>query len=218
MNARRPFLSAGQSVSRKGAVATAIAAAAFLSLFVPARSTAQAPVPETVPSPMTDALRLRAEDAGGRSAVITLGYDAHASDGYDVELSEMPIPPIPSVQAFDFRFVDRTWLHRKPETGSYTDIRSPRNDAGVDTFLVRFQPQNDAWPARISWDENTIQRFSSATLLLRKPGGEERIDMKAEAFASIDASADPVLRVLLTNAATGNQDTATHRSKGRRTR
>jgi hypothetical protein len=218
MSARRPFLSAGLLASRKGAVAAAIAAAAFLSMLVPARSAAQAPILETTPSPVTDALQLRAEDAGGRSAVITLGYDAHASDGYDVELAEMPIPPIPSVQAFDFRFVDRSWLHRKPETGSYSDIRSPHRDAGVDTFLVRFQPQNDAWPARISWDEHTIQRFSSATLLLNKADGEERIDMKAKAFANIDASADPVLRVLLANTGTGNSSLSIQRNKARRTR
>ena len=189
MISHRQDLPAGRVASRKGVIAAGVAAAAMMAFFFPRAVSAQ--------TALTDSLQLRGEDAGKRSTTIVLGYHPAATEGFDVEFSEMPVPPVPAVQAFDFRFVDRKWLHREPATGTYADVRPLRATADADTFFVRLQPQNEAFPVRISWDSRQISAYAEATIVIAHADGTRTVDMRASTAATFGSDADPVVRIIL---------------------
>jgi hypothetical protein len=177
----------------------------FPALFLCALTVLAWCAPARVGAQLLDTLALRATDAGGRSFRILLGYHENATDGFDAAFGEIPVPPVPAVSAFDFRFLDRSWMKRIPSTGTYADIRAARTLATPDTFLVRIQPENAAYPVRIEWDPSMTAAFRAAMLEVERSGAAERVDMRAVAAAHLDADAEPALRIIITRAKGGKR-------------
>lgn len=144
-----------------------------------------------------DSLRfaLRVEDAGGTWNTLTIGFHPEGTLDYDHALGEFPIPPMPSVAAFDARFLDPPSLTRFPSTGSYSDIRGL--DAAVDTFRIHIQPQNDAFPVTLTWSHREACAFARATLYVRRSGTWETTDMAKVSTLELSAEGTQPLFVII---------------------
>lgn len=142
--------------------------------------------------PLRDSLRVFVTDAAGSAHVIVLGHHDEASDDFDIALGESPVPPVPFDLVFDARFVDRPGVPRVPETGAYRDIRK-HGEARIDTFLIRVQPVNNAWPVELRWREDETPQFEQ--LLLRPRDAEGTfIDMQSQSrFVLAHDTRQPIL-------------------------
>lgn len=155
------------------------------------------PCSERAAAQAGDSLALRAADAGGNSCVIVLAYHDDASMQYDIALGEKPIPPIPAVEAFDVRFLDPPGIRRTPPTGSYRDIRPRAPVARIDTFRIRVQPQNGAFPVRLSWDARQARRFAGARICTTGKDGGNECDMRRAEHVDLDAGTEPELLLVV---------------------
>jgi hypothetical protein len=90
-------------------------------------------------------------DRRGVRFTLRFGTDPHATDGFDIALGEVPIPPPPPPGNFELRFLDRPNMRRIPGDGSYVDIRPIRAKTQIDTFIVHFQSPADGFPLTFSW-------------------------------------------------------------------
>lgn len=127
-------------------------------------------------------------DSGGRRFAISLGVHPEATDGFDAQLGERPIPPVPDVAAFDIRFLDPNGRKAPyPGLGSYLDVRPYRSRSQVDTFYVRFQPRDQAYPMLMSWPVKIREVVDSAFVVIPDGGGSRRINMLEDhAFRIMD--------------------------------
>ncbi|MCZ7556524.1 MAG: hypothetical protein M5R41_09000 [Bacteroidia bacterium] len=133
---------------------------ALLPLFV---LSAAVSVAQPVQVPLADSLRFTVEDANGMQHTLLLGYHEAGTPGYEWELGEGAVPPVPFEMAFDFRFLDPPGVKRVPNTGAYRDIRSTA--AGrIDTFVVRYQPMNEGYPLKFTWSLTDASRFIALEL------------------------------------------------------
>lgn len=136
----------------------------YLVLLLTAVSTAQSAPPEG------DRIPLTVRDAVGVSTTLILGTDSLATEEYDIALGELPVPPVPSEEIFDARFVSLPGRPRTPDTGSYTDLRRLRSPAQVDSFGIVLRTASDAYPITVSVDSAAAGRCDSLCLLLPRNG------------------------------------------------
>ncbi|MBI5647201.1 MAG: hypothetical protein HY962_09750 [Ignavibacteriae bacterium] len=148
--------------------------------------------------PVQDSIAILAYDAAGQSGGIVIGYHPDATTGYDPLLGDKPIPPVPAVDAFDFRCIDPPGLRRTPPTGCYRDIRRPQPAAVADTFRIRVQPQNGAFPVRIGWRQTQLRAFRAAFLRLSNDTGDVSVDMHISERVEIAANARLDFLIILT--------------------
>ena len=134
-------------------------------------------------------------DSKGRQLTLTFGTDMNATDGFDTSLGEVPIPPPPPPGNFDLRFVDRPGVHRVPGDGSYVDFRGFHSRSQVDTFIVRFQVPNDAYPVRFFWDPVGKTFCDSMFVEFASLHGIERLDMSTRTMLTLHESDQTTLRI-----------------------
>lgn len=137
-------------------------------------------------------------DSGGRKFAISLGVNPEATEGFDAQLGERPIPPPPDVAAFDIRFLDPQ--NRKtpyPGHGSYLDLRPYRSRTQVDTFYVRFQPRDQAYPMLISWPVKIREVVDSAFVIINTGEGLQRTNMLQEHHLRVTESSVHTCMVIL---------------------
>jgi len=136
-------------------------------------------------------------DTSGHQFGITFGVDPKATYGFDMSLGEEPIPPPPTVSAFDIRFLDP--LQRKMPyngMGAYLDVRPYVSRTQVDTFYVRFQPNNDSFPMTITWPVKIKDAVDSACVIFRSAGSLVRINMlKERAVRVVDGTVNTCIIV-----------------------
>ncbi len=149
---------------------------------------------QPVQIPLADSLRFTAEDANGMKHTLLLGYHDAGTPGYEWELGETAVPPIPFELAFDFRFLDPPGVKRVPNTGAYRDIRSTAGGR-IDTFVVRYQPMNEGYPVKFSWTLTDASRFIA--LELRTSDGSLLVpDMRIRNEAIISERGTRMLHII----------------------
>jgi hypothetical protein len=121
---------------------------------------------------------LTMRDIIGHRHTIVFGIDSKATYGFDADLNEMPIPPVPGVPAFDIRFLDPDGRKQYPFEGAYTDLRPYVSPSQRDTFHVGFQPAAQKYPMYAKWSLSDLRSFDDATLILNEGGVERRVNMK----------------------------------------
>jgi len=136
---------------------------------------------------MSDSLRsepftvvLTAQDAENHRHSIIFGFHPEATYGFDSRFDEMPIPPVPTVPAFDIRFLDPLMRKQYAGDGAYVDIRPFVSSAQTDTFYVRGQPANESYPLTFSWPKGLGKYFDTIVLRYKKGGSFHTIDMKEQ--------------------------------------
>jgi hypothetical protein len=132
-------------------------------------SGAQHPEPLKIP--------LTVEDREYHKHTIYFGFHPKATYGFDDGLGETPIPPVPTVPAFDVRFLDPHLRKQFPGDGAYHDIRKYVSRNQTDTFYVRVQPANRSFPVIVSWPEKLGQFFRKIVLMYSSHGTSYVIDM-----------------------------------------
>jgi hypothetical protein len=95
--------------------------------------------------------------------------DSRATTSFNLALGEAPIPPVPSVPAFDLRLID-PYRHKGEFAGmdTYRDLRPFVSPTQVDTFYIRFQPANLAFPVVFTWTEHLREDFGEARFVYKK--------------------------------------------------
>ncbi len=121
---------------------------------------------------------LTMRDVQGHQHTIIFGVDPQATYGFDAELGEQPIPPVPTVPAFDVRFLDAQGRKQYAYDGAYVDVRAYTSRAQADTFYVGFQPAEGLFPVEFSWPLDEVLQFDEAILQYDDHGSSTRIDMK----------------------------------------
>lgn len=116
-------------------------------------------------------------DSENHKHTIYFGFHPGATYGFDRMFGEMPIPPVPSVPAFDVRFLDPFRKKQFPGNGAYIDIRQFASRDQADTFFVRGQPANDSFPLTFSWSEGLGTTFDTILLRHYENGSTYVIDM-----------------------------------------
>ncbi len=124
-------------------------------------------------------------DAYGHAHTIVLGIDSRATYGFDAELEEMPVPPVPVSTVFDVRFLDPDGRKQYPYETSYRDFRPYVYPSQRDTFHVRFQPAASYYPMIITWTRDATRDFEQATMVVDEGGTERKIDMISEHRAKL---------------------------------
>ncbi len=151
-------------------------------------------VAQPVQIPLADSLRFTAEDASGMRHTLLLGYHEAGTPGFEWELGETAVPPIPFEMAFDFRFLDPPGVKRVPNSGAYRDIRSTAGGR-IDTFVVRYQPVNEGYPMKFSWTLTDASRFIA--LELRTSDGNLLVpDMRIRNEAIIPERGTQLLHII----------------------
>jgi hypothetical protein len=120
---------------------------------------------------------LTAQDSENHRHSITFGFHPDATYGFDQQFGETPIPPVPSIPAFDVRFLDPFSRKQFPGDGAYRDIRPFVSAAQSDTFFVRGQPANVSYPLTFFWPKGLGKHFERILLRYRKDGSVSMIDM-----------------------------------------
>jgi hypothetical protein len=141
------------------------------------------PVAEDTLSGVSYSLPIAISDTLGHRYAVVFGVDFRATDGFDKDLGEMPIPPPPDVAAFDVRMLDPH--HRRqpyPGFGSYFDVRPFLSRMQIDSFYIRFQPANEAYPMRFSWPGQISDAVDSAFIFYVEAGNHVKRDMLKEKF------------------------------------
>jgi len=131
---------------------------------------------------------LRVFDASGTRTELYFGMHPGATYGYDTDLGESAIPPIPIPVAFEARFLDLPGDVREPAGGTYIDIRKKTGGVQTDTFIVYAQPLNGAYPVTIAWDREEMRSlFGSAVMRYRNKSNDDiTIDMLEHHYATFD--------------------------------
>jgi hypothetical protein len=118
-------------------------------------------------------------DAAGHFLTMRFGVHSMASYGFDEWLDEVPLPPYPPVPVFDVRFLDPQRRKQFAGDGAYVDIRQFISTAQADTFALRFQPSEDAFPLTFAWDREQTLRCDSIVVIPIGESGPFRVDMKS---------------------------------------
>lgn len=122
-------------------------------------------------------IALTAWDGENHKHTIYFGFHPEGTYGFDSGFDEMPIPPVPTVPAFDIRFLDPLMRKQYAGDGAYVDIRPFVSSTQKDTFYVRGQPANRSFPLTFSWPKGLGQYFKAILLRYRKNGSMQTIDM-----------------------------------------
>ncbi|MBI5727367.1 MAG: immune inhibitor A, partial [Ignavibacteriales bacterium] len=113
------------------------------------------------------------KDAGNTTQTVTFGTAASATDGIDVNLGEVTLPPLPPSGVFDTRF-------ELPVTPAEFSAKDFRNDtlSAVD-WMVKFQPGLSGYPMTLTWNPASLPQ---GTFLLKDiiTGTLINVDMKAQ--------------------------------------
>ncbi len=136
------------------------------------------------------------EDNKGRSFALVFGTDVRATDGFDTELGEFPIPPPPPPGLFEARFVDRPTHRRVPGDGSYKDIRPFVRSAQIDTFIVRFQTADDAYPVRFRWEPSQIVTCDSMIIRYKSNGNSVSVNMAKASMLMLNDTDISTLQII----------------------
>lgn len=122
-------------------------------------------------------ISLTATDKSGNQHTIVCGSHPAASLGYDTQLGELPVPPVPSNDMFDVRFLDPPALIRQPSSGSYIDVRPPFPNSHIDTFVIRIRTQAESYPIRVRWSLETVNDIPRSNLIRTIADSTISIDM-----------------------------------------
>lgn len=122
-------------------------------------------------------IALTARDGENHKHTIYFGFHPEATYGFDHKFDEMPIPPVPTVPAFDVRFLDPFNRKQYAGDGAYVDIRPFVLAEQKDTFYVRGQPANQSFPLTFSWSKGLEKYFESILLRFERDGSIQVIDM-----------------------------------------
>jgi len=128
---------------------------------------------------------ITASDTENHKHTLYFGFQPNATYGFDVPLGEMPIPPVPSVQAFDVRFLDPSRRKQFPGDGAYMDIRPFQSRTQTDTFFIHAQPANGSFPVTFSWPEGLDEYFDTILLTYHHEGSAHTIDMTKQVTFAI---------------------------------
>lgn len=126
-------------------------------------------------------------DQEGSKNRLKIGVDGEATIGFDKDLDEWPIPPVPPSPFFDIRILDPD--RRRGEFAgldSYADIRPYVSASQRDTFYVRYQPNQDSYPCVFSWPADLGKSFEGATLLHTTKEGLTDVDMLKQTSVELD--------------------------------
>lgn len=126
---------------------------------------------------ITGEMHITAEDAAGRKNTIICGVHREASGDFDVQLGELPVPPVPTDDMFDFRFRDSPGKTKFASTGSYMDIRAYTSDVQIDTFVVQVRTESNQYPIRCTWPTNFSIICDSARLIVSPGKHTQTVDM-----------------------------------------
>jgi hypothetical protein len=144
---------------------------------------------------------ITAEDMEHHSHTIVLGLHTRATDGFNLNLGERPIPPVPPVPVLDVRFLDPTRRRTDyPGLDSYVDLRPMKRTGQVDTFYVGFRPADEAYPVRFLWNVQALNRFDRVALLYA-PSKDSilTIDMKRQGMAELGGAGLSPHLIIITN-------------------
>jgi hypothetical protein len=156
-------------------------------------------------------IRLKISDARGHAQTMRFGVHKQATLGFDRELGEMPLPPYPPVPVFDVRFLhpDRRVLYAGD--GSYADIRPQISPTQVDTFVVRLQAADNAYPMHISWDSSLLAGCDRVFVVDRSGAFRVFTDMKKTQYLSIEHPDLSTLLIVMRGPLQGNELRKTER-------
>lgn len=136
---------------------------------------------------------VQGSDGEGHTLAITLGVHTRATNSFNWQLGERPIPPVPAAPVFDVRFVDVTRRRTDyPGLDSYIDLRPYTARSQADTFYVRFQPANTSYPMHFSWSHDVGTRFQQAMLVYRKGSEVLTVNMANQDTLTLGEAADPI--------------------------
>jgi hypothetical protein len=139
--------------------------------------------PEGTPPPTR--IRLRVSDAGEGVDNLWVGYDPTARPGIDLHLSEFEVPVMPPSGVF-FAVLKNPPGHDGADTstglgmGSFSDYRTQRGEAAVDTHLVSFQPGEGGYPMHIRWSTDSVHSLCDSAVIIDEFGGtfyRKRMDL-----------------------------------------
>jgi hypothetical protein len=124
--------------------------------------------------PRGSMIDLTVSDAAGHTHTISMGAHSASTDTMDYVLGELPVPPVPSEETFDVRFVDTPDRNRRSGTGSYVDLRPYSSRAQADSFVVKFQTAANAHPMDFAFTGSLDSLCDSVVVLLDNHGVPER--------------------------------------------
>jgi len=122
-------------------------------------------------------VELRASDATGVTHTISFGFHPDATEGYDLQFGELPVPPAPFDTMFDVRFLDPPGKKRVPPSGSYVDIRGSSATQEADTFHISLRTRTDCYPLVLAWSESIGTSFHQPLLLYSSGDSVHVLDM-----------------------------------------
>lgn len=146
---------------------------------------------------------ITARDNENHGLTLYLGFHPSATYGFDQILGEMPIPPVPAVQAFDVRFLDPLLRKQFPGDGGYVDIRKCVSRTQADTFFIRAQPANDSFPVTFSWPDGLEAYFDTMLLKYHQKGSVHMIDMTKQTTFELTGS-EPASFMIVISGLKGN--------------
>ncbi len=122
-------------------------------------------------------------DAGGRTGqTIKFGTDISATDGLDLHLGELELPPVPPAGIFDVRLIFPDGI-----TASLTDYRYSEQDEI--TWQINFQEGADGFPVTVSWDQSDIPQNGSFIIEDPLGGSIVHTNMRFESNVTITNNA-----------------------------
>ena len=101
--------------------------------------------------------------------VLYFGVHNYATDCIDYSLGEFNLPPLPPIDATDFRFVGNCL-----QLGTHVNIRNYYSEAQADTYRTQFQSGSEFYPLILSWP-NLNQAYAGAVSLRF---GTDTVNMK----------------------------------------
>ncbi len=126
---------------------------------------------------------LRIEDYVGYSGVVEFGIHPYATYGIDPHLGESEIfPPFPWV--FDARLIDLPGRNNLG-MGVWRDLRTSTTTTQVDTYLVKYQPSENSFPMKLTWQNNLVDYVGRAKIIDTRGGQIVNIDMLSSTSVTI---------------------------------
>ncbi|MDP2209925.1 MAG: choice-of-anchor D domain-containing protein [Bacteroidota bacterium] len=139
---------------------------------------------------------LRIEDYVGYSGVVEFGIHPAASYGIDPHLGESEIfPPFPLT--FDARLIDLPGRNNLG-MGTWRDLRTSITTTQVDTYLVKYQPSENSFPMKLTWQNNLIDYVGRSKLIDTRGGQIVNIDMLSSTSVTITDSEIDSLYIITT--------------------
>jgi hypothetical protein len=140
---------------------------------------------------------ITARDSRGHVQTIRIGVHPRATYGFDRDLGESPVPPIPPAPVLDIRLEDPEGRKQYRFDGAWVDIRPFTSEAQVDTFFVRYQAAYDAFPVILSWDSTAFTAYERALLIGTLAQGPLNLNMKKVSILTIPNNEFTTFRIIL---------------------